>query len=282
VKCSQTREWYEDWIEDNSILVPPALEDHLAACSTCRDLVELIRGSQATPESTDSIMERLRNAVRSSVAGQGTQDELRERIRQMILSDLEPVAPRPSRASLMLGAAATMLGGAAATALVTGVSGFHLLSAAQLAALSVLAALVMSAFSYVLSVLIAPGSPRRFRPTRILLLSAAGVVVTFGLFFHWNLDQGLALAGARCSRGVLLGSLPTFALLCVILRRGSILEPVLAAAAIAAAAGAGALTAVQLACPMQEASHLLIWHAGPWLLLGVVFAASVWAVERFR
>ena len=282
MQCDQTREWYEDWIEDNSVLLPSTLQEHLSACRTCRDLVALIQASQANPESTGDIVERLRTAVLMSGPTTGQLDGLRERIRKMILSDLAPVRPRPSLSSLMIGVAGSMLGGAAATAIFTGDSGLHRLSLDQVMALLAMAVLVLSAFSYVLTTLVVPGSPRRFRPSRVLLLSAAGIALTFGLFFDWNLEQGLSLSGARCSRGVLLGSVPTLVFLCAVLRRGSVLEPIISVAVIAAAAGFGALIAIQLACPMQEASHLLIWHAGPWLLAVVVAAAVVWAVRRFR
>lgn len=282
MQCDQTREWYEDWIEDNSVLLPSTLQEHLSACRTCRDLVALIQTSQANPESTDDILERLRTCVLMSGPTPGQLDSLRERIRKMILSDLAPVKPRPPLRSLMLGVAASMLGGAAATAIFTGDAGLHRLSFDQVTALLVLAVLVLSAFSYVLTALIVPGSPRRFRPSKALLLSAAGVALTFGLFFDWNLEQGLSLSGARCSRGILVGSVPTLVFLWAVLRRGSVLEPVISAAMIVAAAGIGGLIAVQLACPLQEASHLLIWHAGPWLLLVAGVTAGVWVFRRMR
>ena len=282
MQCNQTREWYEDWIEDNSVQLPSALREHLSACKTCRDLVALIQSSQSIPELPDYILERLRTAVLMSGPTPGQLDGLRERIRTMILSDLAPVKPRPSLRTLMLGVAASMLGGAAATAIFTGDAGLRLFSLGQATALSVLAVLLVLAFSYALTILVVPGSPRWLRPSVVLALSAAGVALCFGLFFQWNLDTGLSLSGTRCSRGILLGSLPAFALLCIFLRRGVVLEPILAAAVLVAAAGTGALAAVQLACPMQEASHLLIWHAGPWLLAVAVAAAVVWAVRRFR
>lgn len=282
MNCNQTREWYEDWIEDNSVPLPVNLREHLAACRNCRDLVSLIRASQANPQSPADILERLRTAVRSIEPSQDRLDELRERIRQMIRADLSPVKPMPSRTSSMLFVAGAILGSASGTAMITGISGYHLLSVWQLTGLSVLAVCLLAAFSYVLSVLVSPGSPRRIRPSVVLVFSAVSVVCAFGLFFHWDLQQGLLLSGARCSRGVLFGSVPAFVLLCVFLGRGAVLEPVLSAAMIVAAAGAGAVAATQLACPMQEASHLLIWHAVPWLLLVAMAGLGAWVFKSIR
>lgn len=282
MRCSQTREWYENWIEDGSAPLPPGLREHLVACKDCRDLVALIQSSQTSPAAPADILERLRAAALSSGPSKDRMDQLRERIREMIRADLTPVKPMPSRGLTMLCVAGAILGGAAATAMVTGISGFHLLSVWQLAGLSALAICLLAAFSYVLSMLVSPGSPRRIRPPMTLLLVATAVFLFFGLFFKWDLQEGLKFTGMRCSRGVLLGSLPAFVLLCAFLHRGVVLEPVLAAVLIVAAAGAAALAASQLACPMQEASHLLIWHAGPWVLLVAVAGVGVWAFHRLR
>jgi len=241
------------------------------------------RREECDPDSVgERLPEDILRALRHSDIPFERLEILRERIRQMILSDLTPVKPMPSVRAVMLSMAAGIVCGAVGMSMTVGTAGLQLLSAWQSAMLTSVGALLLVGMSYILIVIVSPGHRRRLRPGVVLLLSAASVVTTFGLVFQWDVQSGLNLDGSRCARGIVLGSLPTVILLCALLRRGAFLEPVFTAAMIAAAAGAGALAATQLACPMQEASHLLLWHAGPWLLLISLAALAVWAIRHFR
>jgi hypothetical protein len=89
--------------------------------------------------------------------------------------------------------------------------------------------------------------------------------------------------GADCSRRtVLLASLPWAALL-VAVRRGAPLTAAAAGALTGAAAFLMAFAVMRLACPMDEALHLFVWHVGP-LVAGAGLSALVGLVwlRRWR
>jgi hypothetical protein len=155
-----------------------------------------------------------------------------------------------------------------------------------LARVALLAATTWLAVITCLRLSIPGGDPRAWR--RYWPLVAVGGVLAIGageLIYALLLgDAGSPLRSWTCVRKVAVaGALPAVAAV-VLIRQGVSLEPRWTAmVGMLAAAAAGALTA-ELACPITEPMHTLLWHLVPTIVvtLGGLAAGELWARRSRR
>jgi hypothetical protein len=124
------------------------------------------------------------------------------------------------------------------------------------------------------------------RPPHLLLAVALGVPVMVGAWLGlWSLVtvDPFVRFGWRCL-GLTAATAPwPFAVLVWASRRLDPVSPQLSGAAMGAAAGAWAAVMVELWCPLTSASHVLVGHVSPLLLLvGAGAALGEWTLRLRR
>jgi hypothetical protein len=127
------------------------------------------------------------------------------------------------------------------------------------------------------------GRPRAALATGVLATSAALALVVAAASSIWPSDEDVprTIDAACGALTIAQGAIPLAAFL--LPRRGADpVHPILAGAAIGAAAGAWALMLAYLRCPHATLVHGLVAHAGPGLVLAAVGAGLGWAILRLR
>jgi len=129
-----------------------------------------------------------------------------------------------------------------------------------------------------------PGSSphHRHRPLVALMLAAPLFVLLDPVSIRVPPEEFLA-AGARCATCIAAVSAGPWLLLVLAVRRGAPLDGRVAGAYAGAAALLLGASFIRIACPIDEALHLLSWHTVP-IALGTVLSALVGAatLERWR
>ena len=95
-------------------------------------------------------------------------------------------------------------------------------------------------------------------------------------------EVGSPLRGWTCVRKLTFaGAVPAFGAM-VLIRRAAPLDPVWAALlGLIAAGAAGALTS-ELACPVRQPMHVMLWHLLPIAVYAALGTAAVWLVVKLR
>lgn len=260
MNCQATQQWFLHWMEDPSVPMPVELRSHLESCPVCRATVAFLLAPFRAPSESD----------------------VEKRIREMLVSSLTPVRPLPSRANLMARFAACMIASAAGVAAWTGVQGAASFTWPQLAMMAACTIAALLLLTYALSTLLEPGARRKISPYAALSLGALLMLFSYTALFPWRPEAGLFQGGWICARVLVVGFVPVAALVYALMKRGTVVEPVGAAAAAVAAAAFSPLVAIEFACPVHEASHVLIWHWGVWVALALAGVLVVWAKTRTR
>jgi hypothetical protein len=117
-----------------------------------------------------------------------------------------------------------------------------------------------------------------------LVLLGAALAVTAGEFVVASMagDVGGPLFAWRCVRKLtIVGAVPVLAAM-VLIRRAAPLDPVWTALlALVASGAAGALTS-EIACPIGQPMHVMLWHVLPIVFYAAIGAGAVWLVARLR
>jgi hypothetical protein len=117
-----------------------------------------------------------------------------------------------------------------------------------------------------------------------LVLLGAAIAVTAGELVVASIagDAGAPLFGWRCVRKLtFVGAVPVLAAM-VLIRRAAPLDPVWTALlALVAAGAAGALTS-EIACPVRQPMHVMLWHVLPIACYAAIGAGAVWLVAKLR
>ena len=261
MNCQATQQWFQRWMKDPSIPMPVELRSHLEGCRICRATVAfLLEPFRAPSESTD----------------------VEDRIREMLVSSLTPVRPLPSRVNLIARFFTCMIASAAGVAAWTGVQGAASFTWPQLAIMAACAIAALLLLAYALSTLVEPGARRKISPYAALSLGALLMLASHAALFPWRPGADLFQGGGTCARVMVVGFVPAAALVYALMKRGTVVEPVGAAGVAVAAAAFSPLVAIDFACPVHEAGHVLLWHWGVWVALALAGVLAVWVKVRAR
>jgi hypothetical protein len=188
--------------------------------------------------------------------------EVTSRIANSLAASLGPVRPLASVRASVLQILAVFGILAAAGLLLMGTAGAGRVSGLALFAMPVLLAAGAYACAVSLAWQMRPGSYRPMSIGLLLGVAGAGLLGGMRLLFPWQLSPAFLAEGLPCLLGGLSLALPGAVALWLAVRRGAPLSHRGLGTTLGAAAGLIGVAAVQFQCPYQEASHLMVWHAG--------------------
>lgn len=221
-----------------------------------RDLDEILqRAGTASPQLDPSLLERISSSLGSS---------------------LRPVRPLPPSWMLASAVALVCIGIALAGAACLGLQGVHALSAAQIAAIfSILAVLTWIA-SVSAAGAMTPGSMRQIPAGLLSLTCSVGLIAVFAAVFHdfrttAFIHKGLVCLALGLSFAAAAGAGSWF-----VLRRGFAVRPLAAGLVTGTLASLSGVLALELHCPNLETWHVLVWHTAVVPCSGLAGAAVAW------
>lgn len=214
-------------------------QEHIASCATCRSLKIAVEGSTSSSDLNSSTLDRIRGPV---------------------LSGLTPVRPLASVRVFAALFICIFVAAASLGALKFGIYGWPALNLAQRIAIFVVLT--------ILAVLTAATAARHMRPGArrigggfLFILIFAVIEAVFLILFHDYSLGRFVHWGTACLRAGLLCAIPVALLIWFLVRRGYVLNPVSAGAAIGCIAGLAGLTALEIHCPILTIPHVAVWHA---------------------
>jgi len=241
--------------------LPREVDGHLAACDRCRKLVGFFRTRLSASEVRPDLQSALESRVRSS---------------------LEPVSPIRPRwiFAIIFFAIFTLV--PVAVVLVQGSSSAMTITQSGLVALILLGAGYFLAVS--LSRQMSPGSRHSIHPKVLHVCAVAAFLAAVLLLLPWNLAEGLTGAGMACTSHGLAFALPAAAGFWLVARRGAVLSPAVLGVTTGLLAGLMGAMVLHFRCPMAEASHIAVWHAGVPILgaLAGYFVARLLEIRERR
>jgi hypothetical protein len=184
------------------------------------------------------------------------------RIPGLLTASLAPVKPLPSQGRLA--GFFLLIFAACATGLmaILDKSGFHMMTAAQMAGMAVLLACGGALFSIELAGRMVPGSRIVLPFSFMMPLSFAAVAGGMALLFPWQGSRGFVAEGWPCAALELAITVPAVAIFWLVARRGALFRSAGLGAALTGLAVFVALTAAQFQCMFPRAAHMLVWHGG--------------------
>lgn len=181
-------------------------------------------------------------------------------IKASILPLLRPV--RPLAPAWVWVAALLLVAGAIATigAAFLGMSGLRALTGGARTIIFSVVGLCAGMTGHALTREMVPGTPRRFPPWSLLLVSGAALMISFVLLFD---DYGMAnfvKAGIPCLATGMSCAIGTALVLAVLLRRGFFVNPAAGGLAAGTLAGLTGVSVLELHCPNLSVPHVIVWH----------------------
>lgn len=240
------------------VIASPAsdAQPHLDKCKRCRELVAALSlpVAEVSPSpATLSLIER------------------------GLAADLRPLRPIAAKPYLFATLVAIFVCVAALGVYRIGAYALTVMSPLQ--AIVILGALVISAglLGYSLVNQMVPGSLHRIPPTVIPLAIVVSLAIAILLLFQFQHEPNFWAKSWWCIRaGTPIGALAAVPLWFV-LRRGAVLSPSMTGPASGLFAGLVGTTALEIHCPILDASHILLSHLGVAVLgamIGVVFGLA--------
>ncbi len=225
----------------SSSVFPPEGEEHLLACSRCKEVV----GTLGVPYGEDIVMSPALTRLARGLAAD--------------ISPTQPMAPAGFYLTAFLGIFASVVS--------FGIfrEGTRALTAMNLVQiLSILGALGACAFLLASSLVaqMAPASLHRFRPEFLPATVIVMLSVVAGVLFQFRDATRFWVRGWACLRMGFPFALLAAGPLWVVLRRGAILSPRAAGAAVGLLAGLAGTSILEIHCPNLDLSHILVWHVG--------------------
>jgi len=238
--------------------LPAQVQEHLLACDRCRKLVR---------------------ALDSSVGADEPSPEILRQLEQTLATESRPVRPLAPARYFFAAIAAIFVLIVAASVYRLGAFAISVMSPVQ--SITILCALAASAglLAYSLVHQMAPGSPHRF-PPKLLPVAVVGLlaIVMAGLF-QFQHEGDFWSSGWACLRvGSPIGFVAAVPFW-LLLRQGAILSPRVTGAAAGLLAGLVGTTALEIHCPILDASHILTWHLSVAILGAVIGLAAGFASE---
>ena len=238
--------------------LPAQIQEHLLACDHCRDFVR---------------------ALNLAVDEDSPSPEILRQIERTLSVELRPVRPLAPARYFFAAFAAIFVLTVAAGVYRLGAFAMSVMSSAQ--SIATLGALAASAglLAYSPAHQMAPGNRHRV-PPKLLPAMVIGLLalVMAGLFeFQHEIDfwgGGWACLRAGTPFG-LVAAVPFW----LLLRQGAILSPRVTGAAVGLLSGLVGTSALEIHCPILDASHILMWHLGIAFLGAVIGLAAGFAGE---
>jgi len=206
---------------------------------------------------------------------------LRQKVHGMLASSLTPVKPLPSQGSLILPFLAMFAACAVALIAILSKAGFHLMSGVQMGVMATLLTGAGVVFSILLVGQMVPGSRQALPLSVVLGLSGVLVITGISLLFPWRTSGGFVSEGWPCAVMELMIAAPATVIFWLLARRGALFASAGLGAALTGLAVFLAMTPLQFQCMFQQAPHLLVWHAGPAVVL-IGLGALVGQLRRDR
>jgi hypothetical protein len=239
--------------------LPAQAQEHLATCDSCRQVVRAMN----TP---------------ISVAAPSPAELAR--IQEKLVANLRPVRPLAPAGYLFAALLAIFFFVAVSAGLLLGTFGLAAMSVTQATVIFALLAVSAGIFGYSLVHLMVPGSGARIslRPLPVVTITALAIVIV--ILFQFQREQNFWRKSGIClGIGTLIAMLATIPLWFV-LRRGAFLEPRMTGVATGVLAALVGITALEIHCPILDASHILVGHLGVAVIgalagygIGVIFDA---------
>lgn len=238
--------------------LPAQVQEHLLACDRCRELVR---------------------ALDFPVGADAPSPESLRQLEQTLAAELRPVRPlAPARYFLAAFAAIFVL-----IAAIGGyrMGAFGISAMSPLQTVATLCALAASAglLAYSLVQQMVPGSlhriPLHFLPPAVMIW----LVLVMAVVFQFEHEQNFWRQGWVCLRAGTPFGLAAAVPFWLLLRRGAILSPRVAGTAAGLLAGLVGTSALEIHCPILDASHILVWHLGIALIGALAGFAAGFASE---
>jgi hypothetical protein len=231
---------------------------------TCRDLDELLSSSAALNEEAQAHIASCATCRSLKMAMDRPATDLNrsalDRIRGSVLSGLVPVRPLASARVFAALFICTFLAAALLGALKFGIYGWPALDVAQRISIFVLLVILAVLTAVTAARQMRPGAKRIGGGVLFMVIFAAIEAVFLVLFHDYSLGRFVHW-GTGCLRAGLLCAIPVALLIWFLVRRGYVLNPVSAGAAIGCMAGLAGLTALEIHCPILTIPHVAVWHA---------------------
>jgi hypothetical protein len=202
-----------------------------------------------------------------------------DQIQRLITASLKPVQPLPSDRTLILVFLTLFTAVSLLATIPVGYIGFRVLSVQQRIAYYLAISLYAILFAVTTSQQMIPGVKRTVHPRWLIiaaLLSLALVCVL--LVPNFDLDRFVSL-GIPCLRLGTICALLSGALFWFVLRKGFSTSPVEASTSMGFFAGLAGVAVLALHCPIENATHILVWHLGA-MVLGGLGGAIVGTLRR--
>jgi len=240
--------------------IPPEAAAHIAGCESCRRLLAAMRQSDASePPSPD----RLRQ------------------IQAQLRASLKPVKPLPPAGVLVLGFLLIAAAAVAVGAAHLGIAGWEALGLLRRTAVFAVLAAGLGLLSALLAREAVPGS-RLLLDSRVAVAGVFAILTAiFATLFDFHQEPTFVATGLVCLAIGIECALPVAAFSWLILRKGTVLHPIVAGALTGLLAGLSGLTLLEIFCPNPDKYHVLVWHCGAALASTIGGAAAGWIADSF-
>ena len=258
MNCGQIERLLANRERLHPLRLPPSALEHADGCPGCRNLI---------------------SSLTAAGSGGGVSQTLLDELARRMEQDLRPVTPiRPAwfftgfmaatfavlvaiGASWLKAAAVPIMGPARC--------------AAVLGALGLAAALAID----LLARQMVPGSRYRFDPVRLPVLVLAGLGAVFAALYPNLPEHDFLKLGLICLSCGLGFFAPAGAVFWLMLRRGAVVAPRSAGAAVGLLAGLTGTTVLEVHCPLQGVWHIVTWHLGV-PLIGMLICVALAALAN--
>jgi len=237
--CADVDQLLSEGVPAMDLKLRPAVAEHMKSCRRCEDLIRW----------TDAPM-----------PGPAVDASIEDRIRALIRADLRPVRPLPSTVGAIGAALALAAVIALMHALTMGVCGWEALSLLQVVWLGGLSVGVIMLAAVSLIASIRPGTRQFVNPLIPILTLAVGFPMLIGWLFQSGPREHFVSDGVHCLAGGLMLAALTAGITYMLARRGYAINWPRTGAIVGVLGGVVALLSLQISCPDQELSHLLVWH----------------------
>lgn len=208
-------------------------------------------------------------------------EALAAKIRAQIQRDTQPVQPLKSALFYAVIFSAVFAAVSGAFAAILRLKGLHALSSTAAAELLLLLALSALGAAYTVARAMRPASGRLYSWLLAAFALLAYEALVLRLFRDYSTPEFLHSGLVCLSLGTLCGALTSLPLWYVV-RRGFIVQPALAGAAIGLLGGLSGLTFLTLHCDNLTVPHTALWHAGVLAVCTTAGALAATSVHKNR
>jgi hypothetical protein len=258
--CRQTDPWIIPYAAGQP--VPAEVSAHIAGCELCRNLAAIAGRphSHAAPNPAQL-----------------------QKIKSELFAHVEPVNPLAPEAAFVAALLAISMLAVAIGVFDLGTAGWYARNAIQRAVIFPIVAGGLGFFAFLLVRQIAPGSRVFVSAPRSVVGILAIFAIVFGVLFEAHREQTFVATGLVCLRIGLECAVAVALMSWFVIRRGAVLNRVLAGAVSGALAGLSGLALLEIFCPNLDAYHILAWHLGAAVastIAGIIAGLIARAVDK--